>query len=89
MSIPKNPHPKTHRGRFVGQGMIDNPEYRAWQECAAAIVKWLEEPCKIHVAWNMEFIESLHFLGEEDDLPYWLHRKDCPKCLQELKESVK
>ncbi len=45
MSIPKNPHPKTHRGRFVGQGMIDNPEYRAWQECAAAIVKWGTEDC--------------------------------------------
>ena len=57
---------------------------------AQAIVTWLEEPCDIHAAWGMEFNEELHFWDglANDRLPYWLHRKYCTKCWQELKKEV-
>ena len=60
----------------------------------AALLKWLDEPCTNHVedciGYGRDWEEDDR-LGSHDgwDTAYYLHHKDCPQCLNELKESVK
>ncbi len=46
---------------------------QGWQESFITLVVWLEEPCTEH----------------DEPRSFRHHRKDCPQCWQELKESVK
>ncbi len=60
----------------------------ACRDTAKSILKWLNEPCGIHAAWNMEFIEGLHFLDKESGLPYQLHRSSCKKCMAQFEKEI-
>jgi hypothetical protein len=53
---------------------------------AAAIIKWLDEPCEKHLVYE-PFDNQYHY--RDKGTFYWSHKKDCFDCWQELKESVK
>jgi hypothetical protein len=61
----------------------------------SALIKWLDEPCYEHPIGDYEHdCKSEHFAfvdSQVDDYEHWhyAHRKDCPQCLNELKEANK
>ncbi len=67
--------------------------YRTYEDAAdamlSALLKWLEERCTNHVSYeiydaNKHWIENTK--GGQMTRGY-RHRKDCPQCMTELKES--
>ena len=56
----------------------------------AALLKWLDEPCTNHVedciGYGRDWEEDDR-LGSHDgwETAYYLHRKDCPQCMAELR----
>jgi hypothetical protein len=59
---------------YIGYDFV-KPEIHAFNEGVKAAVQYLEEPCANHPSQDLN--------------TYISHRKDCPLCWQELKESVK
>jgi hypothetical protein len=57
----------------------------------SAVIKWLDEPCADHDTQE-PFNDELHYLEaliDEQYSAFYQHRKDCPQCLNELKEANK
>jgi hypothetical protein len=88
-----NPHD------FRNPDHVDNPYVE--MECAnsyeagasamlSAVIKWLDEPCDKHTP-QQPFDDEIHWLQTTETNMFlrWRHRKDCPQCLNELKEANK
>ncbi len=80
-TVPENPYPKTHRGRFPGDGLIDNPVYKAIERYRQSILsqmvevdldilvrKWMQSQAIIFDKWvDIEFSDYITKLSEKKE----------------------
>ena len=74
-------------GQFDDKMLVAKAQAR---KTMSALIAWLEEPCDKHrILEDDQFVQTYISDRVKYVIRYERHRKDCPKCWQELKGGVK